>query len=155
MSKHRMIGLLVIIALVVIIAEFLLNYRQPEVVTPSILPPSAPVVEVSPLPVAQPLVDGQAEDKKLIAVRYEQAWVMQVASYKDALPADALVEHLQAKAFDAFAYPIEVEGKSYVRVSVGPVATHEDAERLKADLLEKMKLAGFITPYEPSHEVAE
>lgn len=155
MNKHRIIGLLVIIAIIVISAEFLLNYRQPEIVTPSILPPPASVEAVQHLPVAQPVVDSAAEDKKLVAVRLEQAWVVQVASYKDMITADALVEHLQAKAFDAFAYPIDVEGKLYIRVSVGPVATHQDAERLKADLLEKMKLAGFITPYTPNNEVSK
>ena len=170
MNKHRIIGLLVIIALIVITTEFLLNYRKPEVATPSILPPAAiiqeqaivtedpvteqPVVE-QPLPVAEPLVDNAAEDKKLIATRNEQAWVVQVASYSDQPRADKLVATLQAKAFDAFSYSIVTNSKTYVRVSVGPVATKQDAEVLKAQLLEKAKLAGFVNPYTPDDEASQ
>ncbi len=172
MNKHRIIGLLVIIALVVITTEFLLNYRKPDI-APSVelSPPEAvqdqavivgeplvmdqvPSQEQEVVPMAVPLVDNAVEDKKLTAVRNEQAWVVQVASYSDQPRADKLVAALKAKLFDAFSYSVKSNGKAYIRVCVGPVATRQNAELVKAELLEKTKLAGFVNPYTPQDEAS-
>lgn len=69
----------------------------------------------------------------------EGHWAVQAGSFSERSRADSVAKDLKAKGFAAFVMPVEVHGKDYFRVRVGPQATREAAENVAAKLRKQYK----------------
>ena len=183
MNKHRIVGFVVVVALIVIVTELLLNYHSPSKVSTIEIaqPPMPELVEDSDsINIQQlnsneengsladdeatqnnhgnesPLTDmpttKAASSDKNSASSFVNAWVVQLASVTDRSRADQLVSRLRAHGFDAFSYSVVSNGKKYIRINAGPVATSADAKKLMQNLKQKEKLQGILVRYSPSNE---
>jgi len=171
--KQRLVGAVVLVALVVIFVPMLLD-DEPVItssITKSNIPPQpkrdypTQVVskkEVKPLvPAAASKVEPTkaAESKpivKLVTVASKaepktrvglSAWVVQVASFGKRTNADKLMKRLQAKKLSAFVEQASVDRKTVFRVRVGPEVDHKKAEGIRAQIEREFKLKGKIERY--------
>ncbi len=167
--KQRLVGAVVLMALVVIFVPMLLD-DEPVVtsggITKSNIPPqpegdfpirSVPRKEVVPLRPAASVVEparvaGTESGEKPVKPAPEartglSAWVVQVASFKQRANAGRLVKRLQAKKLSAFVEQASVAGKTVFRVRVGPEVDRKRAEAIRARIERQFKLKGKIERY--------
>ncbi len=71
-------------------------------------------------------------------------WRVQVGSFRSASNARGLRDRLDGEGFDASVDEREVGDEALYRVRVGPVASSEAAEALKADLAGRAGLDGVV-----------
>lgn len=166
--KQRLIGAVVLVALMVIFLPMLLSSDElePEEVLVDI--PERPVVpsfeitapvksieqkdtqtavdqpEVDQKHTLQQLVDKEVDDKKLPV-----SWTLQVASFKDRKNAEKLRDTLRQSGYKAYMkYRLDVEPKM-VRVMVGPVLERKEIDKIKAAISSQHKLDGVVVRYLP------
>jgi len=60
-----------------------------------------------------------------------KAWAVQVKAAPDKPSADAWVNRLKSKGYDAFVVEADIRGKTWYRVRVGSFDTRQDAEKLR------------------------
>ncbi len=166
--KQRLVGAVVLVALVVIFVPMLLD-DEPMVtssITKSNIPPqpgsdfptrTVPRKEVKPLlPAASAIESTKAARSKPEAKPAKtapkartglSAWVVQVASFEKRANANKLVKRLQAKKLSAFLEQASVDGKTVFRVRVGPEVDHKKAEAIRARIERRFKLKGKIERY--------
>jgi DedD protein len=76
-----------------------------------------------------------------------QAWVVQVGSFGSEPNALALRDKLRAQGYAAFVEKMQVDGKSVVRVGVGPETIKTRSEQLRDKLAHDMGLSGLVVAY--------
>lgn len=73
-------------------------------------------------------------------------YTVQVASIGDVANAQAMVKELVDNGFDAYYYPVKVEGKTYYRIRCGRFNTREEAMKYSRRLEREQNLNGiFVT----------
>jgi len=171
--KQRLVGAVVLVALVVIFVPMLLddepvvtssitksnippqpkrNYPTQTVSkkeTKPLIPTAASKVEptkiTEPKPVAKPATVAPKNEPK--TREGLSAWVVQVASFTKRTNADKLMKRLQAKKISAFVEQASVNKKTVFRVRVGPEVDHKKAEDIRAKIEREFKLKGKIERY--------
>jgi len=166
--KQRLVGAVVLVALVVIFVPMLLD-DEPMVtssITKSNIPPrpksnfQTKIVsqkEVKPLvPASSKIAPAKATGSKpkakpVTAVPKTRAglsaWVVQVASFGKRANANKLMKRLQAKKLSAFVEQASVDRKTVFRVRVGPEVDHKKAEGIRSRIEREFKLKGKIERY--------
>jgi DedD protein len=76
-------------------------------------------------------------------------WTVQLASFSDTQNADQLKEKLLDDKFHAYTESFQTNGKSVVRVFVGPEVTKKGAESIQRQLQQRYQLEGMIVRYVP------
>ncbi|MET3010325.1 SPOR domain-containing protein, partial [Stenotrophomonas koreensis] len=71
-------------------------------------------------------------------------WVVQLGAFSNAAEAEALRERMRAAGFSAFVEQVPTDRGSLSRVRVGPVASREAAEQLKAQLAARTGSSGMV-----------
>jgi len=170
--KQRLVGAVVLVALVVIFVPMLLD-DEPMVtsnITESNIPPQpkrdypTKIVskkEVKPLvPAVSKVESTKAADSKpkiesvIVAPKAEpktrvglSAWIVQVASFGKRENADKLMKRLQAKKLSAFVEQASVDRKTVFRVRVGPEIDRKKMEDIRTRIEREFKLKGKIERY--------
>jgi len=169
--KQRLVGAIVLVALVVIFVPMLLD-DEPIVtsgITKSNIPPQPksdfPIrtvsrKEVKPLVSASKIeptktTDSMPKAKTVTAAPKPapkarvglSAWVVQVASFEKRENANKLMNRLQAKKLSAFVEQASVDRKTVFRVRVGPEVDHKKAEAIRGRIEREFKLKGKIERY--------
>ncbi len=105
-------------------------------------PASSPVSESTPEP---------ATDKPTVShlPAFNNVWMVQLGTFSDAENAYRLRDKLRKDGFDAHTKPIEVKGKSAIRVFTGPFVNKRDAERAKQKVDGKYKVDSLLVFFEP------
>jgi len=75
------------------------------------------------------------------------AWVVQLGSFTAEANATGLVERLKKDGYTAFIEPVNDAEKVSYRVRVGPELSEADADRVRDELAEKVKLKGIVMRY--------
>ena len=148
-NKHRIIGIVVIIALLAIFIPPVLNRVKPPVgivKTQFIAPP----------PPKQPkyVINKQTKplrittlDKKAVPAH---AWVIQLASFSDPANAKILQENLRKQGFAAYMQTAKnSKGITITRVLVGPEVSLKRAKKVLTKLEKKNHLKGQIISFKP------
>lgn len=177
MSKHRLIGLIVLAAIVLIAIQLLPSHQKErnnfDVVSLNI--PSEPALSPNQKEEntqatydgqTEPEIDHQAKEVEITlakedvkqslpkivtanpAEQYNNGWVVQLASYSSDKYADILVDKLKSAGYDAFTYKTVVHNAQAVRVYVGPVTNIKEAELLTGQLTNAVGIKGIIVRYE-------
>lgn len=95
--------------------------------------PSTPVAtEPAPVPVA------------------EGGWVVQQASFSSQSNAESFRQTLAAQGYNAYVRAGQVDGKSIVRVYVGPLSSREAATRIRDELQRRHQSKGLVVAYDDS-----
>lgn len=90
--------------------------------------------------------DTPAHDVPAAAIPAKTAtgWAVQVGAFASQTDADNRRDSLRKSGYAAFVEPIKTEKGTLYRVRVGPHALRADAEKVKAELKDKLKLDGTI-----------
>lgn len=145
--KQRVIGAIVLIALVVIFVPMLLQRSPTNIESigqftqrPSMSTPVAP--DTASL--------GQVSNQNTDAVQpIAEAWVVQLGTFSNKHNANQLLKRLQANGFTSYQYQNKVANKTLIRVYVGPEVKKSEAQKLQQLLLQKMRLKGTLVPFNP------
>ncbi|HLD16178.1 MAG TPA: SPOR domain-containing protein [Coxiellaceae bacterium] len=143
-TKHRVIGLLVILALGAIFIPLLFsesNLLTAKLVLSSHMPtpPALPDVNL------QPPTEAQVVSSVTLPV-LPDAWVIELGLFSSP-SSEALVERLRAAGFDAYSRSDVKEGQTALRVFVGPEINKHVLEAQNEQLKKTFKLDGTLKPY--------
>ena len=174
-AKQRMIGAIVLLAIVAIFLSLLLHNPNPstnlsmtttaplalnKTIVQLQLLPSVPKIDstglqsTSSLPV---LVSKSTQSKNLVqqhAPYYVKslfskipiAWTIQVAVFTNHDNARRLLQQLQKKGFDAY-LKRTYEDKIITRVFIGPEINHNKLHKIQEELKKRIRLNGIIKKY--------
>jgi len=162
--KQRLIGAVVLVALMVIFLPMLFSsgdLEPAEVLVDIPEKPPIPTFEISepvkpseqrqaekaqpkPQQTLQELVDKEVDENKLPV-----SWALQVASFKERDNAEKLRDKLRKAGYKAYIkYRLDVEPKM-IRVLVGPVLKRSEIDKIKAAITRHQKLEGVVVRYLP------
>jgi len=164
--KQRLIGALVLVALMVIFLPMLFSngdLEPAEVLVDIPKKPPIPTFEISepvkpseqrqaekaqpkpkPQQTLQELVDKEVDVNKLPV-----SWALQVASFKERDNAEKLRDKLRKAGYKAYIkYRLDVEPKM-IRVLIGPVLERTEIDKIKAAIVRHHKLEGVVVRYLP------
>lgn len=167
--KQRVVGALVLLALAVIFLPVLFDRDPmtpvdrtsqipppPQVVTVEIkqpeMPesiPAAPDPETMYVPEETREVTPVPEPSGLSADGTPNAWVLQVASFRQREHGYALRDKLNAKGFPAFARDISQNNGVIVRVYVGPKLDKQSLLEVKNAVEKEFGLQSLVLPFAP------
>lgn len=168
--QQRLVGTLVLVAIVLLIAPVLFDAqgRVPEKITQ--IPPQPKPVDFSSLAEIEPsnlelpelptpeTVEVEAEleptpiaettSSIVAAVENTGSWSVQVASFRDAKKASALLEQLRTDQLQAYSRDKTLsDGTLFSQVFVGPVSTREQANALLSQIKEEYSLQGLVVRF--------
>ena len=172
--KQRLVGAVVLVALVVIFVPMLLddepmvtssitktnippqpkrNYpartvskKEVKPLVPAVVSKVEPTKAAEPKPIVKSVTVAPKTEPKKARVGLS-AWVVQVASFGKRTNADKLMKRLQAKKLSAFVEQASVDRKTVFRVRVGPEVDHKKAEGIRSRIEREFKLKGKIERY--------
>lgn len=145
--KQRIVGAVVLIAVIIIFAPMLTRHQALNVTSFSNLA-EKPDVEKANFKTAQDFTKAASMPAKT-AEPVTKAWVVQLGTFSQKNRAEMLVKRLQAQGYASYTYDVAQGSKQYTRVYVGPEIQRTKAEALKKDLADKYKLQGRIVPFNP------
>lgn len=102
----------------------------------------APVNSVGSEQTAEP--EGTASAARDRPSEGPGAWMIQVASLTNGEGAQRLVNELKTNGFSASVSKVQLDGKTYYRVRLGPVTSHDKAQAMAADLKAKAGYQGQV-----------
>lgn len=109
------------------------------------LPVKQPPVRV-PLPVKKPIIAPRNESKAALPSAKQtpplSAWAVQVASFSEKSSAAKLTSDLQQLKYPAFVVPVDIKGKRWFRVRIGPEVDKKRATQV-VERLRKIKGKGL------------
>ncbi|MCK9503035.1 MAG: SPOR domain-containing protein [Porticoccaceae bacterium] len=115
--------------------------------------PAAPRQDVKPTSTAvkevAPTKQPPAETPKLAGSGLPEAWVIQVASYRESETAEKLSARLQGAGFKAFVRPAMAGAVKVYRVYVGPHVLRQNADKEKARIDASLGVKSLVLPFEP------
>ena len=141
--RERLVGALVLVAVVVLLVPAILKGRAPQ---PPAAPESAPVRRIempigdqAPAPeeqvlVPEPLMEETEPAPPGAAVVTGAAWAVQLGAFSNKAKAEQLVAELRKRQFSAFVLEYRASGKVLYRVRVGPEQDRGRAEATAARL---------------------
>lgn len=159
MNKHRIIGLIVLLAVIVMGVQFLLSYQkigglhtrlqayrsppvpplQPEMTSPE----HAPAIQSADA-LMQERFDTTADPVPAVP-----AWIVQVASLSTETSAQILLAQLQKLGLDAFIYASSSQGQPSYRVCAGPFTQQQVAVAALSTIAKSLKITGILKQYTP------
>lgn len=155
MNKHRIIGLIVLMAVAVMIGQYCLNYskgnRHAFQTRRSL--PIAPLDKNMTAPDNAPRVQSTETlieehfDTSIENVAVVPAWIVQVAILSSETSAQRLTQQLKELGLDAFLSPMQLQGKAVYRVAAGPFTQQTLALSALSAIQEKLKVTGILKPY--------
>ena len=74
-------------------------------------------------------------------------FAVQLGAFGQAADANALRDRARAAGFSAFVEQVRTDNGVLNRVRIGPVASREQAEQLKAQVAAKVGIAGMVRPH--------
>ena len=86
----------------------------------------------------------KVDPKANASVTGARAWAVQVASFSERRSADALQQRLQKKGYRAFVVTSQLDGRTTVRVRIGPDLIRADADRIRAEVERDFKLQAMV-----------
>lgn len=160
MNKHRVVGLIVLLALAVIGWQFFLSYqklshnnaplqayRSPPIAAP--LQPQMTSADNAPsIQSAEALMEEHFASTPDVATAVP-AWIVQVASLSNEAAAQTLMNQLKASGFDAFIFSLVIQGKQSFRVCAGPFTEQQLAIATLSTIQERLKITGILKQYIP------
>lgn len=118
---------------------------QQQAVKPTESKPAAPPASVASAPAAplkvvpKPQLAGPTTGAK--------AWAVQVGSFSQRKNAEALRNRLRKMGYPAFVTSSEADGKTIVRVRIGPELARVEADRIKSEIERQLKLQAMVVPH--------
>jgi len=107
----------------------------------------------SDLPASVVALDGaqtstkSANDKLDAVARPKIGFAVQVGAFSDKADADGLVARLKKAGFIGFSEPVKTASGTLYRVRVGPEITRAEAEQLRTNVSNKLKLDGIVVSH--------
>jgi len=170
--KHRLIGLLVLIAIGVIFLPELFHGGRPRQIDAMPDVPPAPTINAVPLVEPKPVAELASEPKRsatdvyALAPKEEKeenpagrpvldahglpnAWVLQVGVFSDADKAKNLKQALQAKGYHAFTRSLVRDNKPLVRVLIGPELDKQKLLAIKTSVDRDAEVKSRVVKFEP------
>ncbi|WP_257285945.1 SPOR domain-containing protein [Endozoicomonas sp. SESOKO1] len=170
--KQRLIGAVVLLALLIIIAPALFRGGETHPLVTSRSSPEAPKLESPPVPafvdqldIPQDVVEVVSSSAEIVlepeSVRADKAtgidekghlkaWSLQLATFADKANADNLERQLKNKGYSAFQKKIATEkGKVFYRVYIGPEVRPDELQQIKVTIRKAMGLEGILVRYVP------
>lgn len=162
--KHRLIGAVVLVSVVVILAPLILSEQEPpaELKTVSDAPDkgAAPVVVPAPAVSEYTLPEppsGPAPEQKPAttpapkapadAAKPSKGWVVQVGIFANAGNATRLSERLKQQGHDVLLDSIDQNNEKRTRLRVGPFADKDAAQQAQAKIQQQAGVAGAVATY--------
>lgn len=159
MNKHRIIGFIVLLALVMMGIQFLLSYQKMSSLhshlqayrAPPEPPLSAEMTSARHAPTIQSTDVLVQEHFGMTAdpIPAVPAWIVQVASLSNEASAEALLARLKEVEQDAFIYPLLLQGQQTYRVCVGPFTQQQVAVEALSAVAKSLKITGILKQYTP------
>jgi len=158
-TKQRLVGILVLIAILAIFLPVLFHTSQPstEARLTVKIPAKPAEPQVALLEKAKPEVTPVARsstaapvstDPKELPVDTPEAWVIQLGSFSDKSNADRLIKKLRKKGFEAYSrVDTTTKGAHLNRVYVGPEIRLSSAKQLLKKLHHSFHLNGVVRKY--------
>lgn len=155
MNKHRIIGLIVLLAIAVLLGQYLLNYYQGRTSHLQVYrsPPLAPLNAKMTSPDNAPKIQTT---EVLLEKHFDSvpenvpavpAWIVQVAILSNDASAQALLSQLKNLGLDAFILPTSLQGKSVYRIVAGPFTQQVLAVNALTTIQEHLKVTGILKQY--------
>lgn len=108
---------------------------------PAPAPAPKPAVVATPKPAPAPAARPAASPAPAASAL---GWVVQLGAFSNANEANALRERVRGAGFSAFVEQVPSDSGTLNRVRVGPVASREAAEQLKAQLAARTGASGMV-----------
>ena len=105
-------------------------------------PAEKPVVKPVEAPVEKPVAKAPAPASAPAAASV--GWAVQLGAFSNADEANALRDRLRSGGFSAFVEQVPTDRGSLTRVRVGPVASREAAEQLRAQVAARQGVSGMV-----------
>lgn len=86
----------------------------------------------------------KVDPKASTTVTGARAWAVQVASFSERRSADALQQRLRKKGYRAFVVTSQLDGRTTVRVRIGPDLIRADADRIRSEVERDFKLQAMV-----------
>lgn len=151
---QKLLSIIVLIAMGIIILPFILLHE--EVANPTIHQyKSAPASPTSSQVDHSGVIGFLSRLKshtKLLLHKPPSAWMIKITTVLPEADGDAIVANLRAQEFSAYTEVVNPTTKT-VRIKVGPVIKHKDAEEIVTKLQGSFpQLKGVIVSYDPMKE---
>jgi DedD protein len=159
--KQRLIGAVVLVALMIVFLPMLLSDKQVKKTDILIEMPAKPSVtdfslsgskDVAAKPSNEQLTEQTLEElagKKFDNNNLPVSWTLQVGSFKERANAEKLRDVLRKNGYKAYLkFQVNVEPK-IIRVFVGPVLDRKTIDDIKASIDRAHKLDGVVVRYLP------
>lgn len=170
--KQRLIGAVVLLALLIILAPALFRGGETHPLVSSMPAPEAPRLEPPPVPVFVNQLSVPPDVVEVVSTSSEEvleqndavkssgvddeghlkAWSLQLATFADKSNARNLEKQLKSKGYSAYQKKSSTEkgkGKVFYRVYIGPEARPLELEQLKSKLKKEMGLEGILVRFVP------
>ena len=109
---------------------------------PVVTEPAAPAAEPEPAPAEQPAAPVPATSG---------GWVIQQASFSSVDNAEGFRKTLAGQGYNAYTRSAQTDGKTIVRVYVGPLESREAAARVRDELQRRHQNKGLILAHDDSN----
>lgn len=86
----------------------------------------------------------KVDPKASTPVTGARAWAVQVASFSERKSADALQQRLRKKGYRAFVVSSQLDGRTTVRVRIGPDLIRAEADRIRTEVERDFKLQAMV-----------
>lgn len=158
MTKHRIIGFVVLLAILVIIGQYFLNgfhsgkrhlhvFRSPPIElldSKEITPDNAPKVQST-----ETLIEQRSDDISLPQQAMSGlAWTVQVVTVRKQDSAKSVLKQLQNAGFDSFISPVSLPEGPLYRVLAGPFLEHQAAIDAIGIIQKKLNMTGILKSYD-------
>jgi len=179
MIKQRLVGALVLVALMVIFLPMIFDEDQARQAELLELPPRPDIprldlerpvppswaagsqqnitpteeaevpVEVQPTPIVSEVTESQASVSEVPDSTIPQGWTLQLASFQDPTNAEALRDKLRDAGFKAYIQQRPGSQPQMLRVMIGPELKREEMEQIKTQVNKAFKIEGIVVEFEP------
>jgi len=166
--KQRLIGAVVLVALMIIFLPMFFGDRNVEIVDILSEMPAKPAIPEFDITKPVPPVEKRKAEKPEIQTKSQQkkvlqeligkkvdanslpvSWTLQVASFKERTNAEKLRDRLRKGGYKAYTkFRHDVEPKM-IRVFVGPVLERKTIDGIKTSISKQFKLDGVVVRYLP------
>ena len=169
--KQRLIGAVVLLALLIILAPALFRGGETHPLVTSRSSPEAPQLDSPPVPafvdhldVPQDIVEVVSSSEVILEPESDRAeratgvdekghlkaWSLQLATFADKNNARNLEKQLKSKGYSAFQKTVSTEkGKMFYRVYIGPEVRPDELQKLKVTIKKEMGLEGILVRFTP------
>ena len=168
--KHRIVGAIILVALLVIFVPMLLNENEPppELKGGREMPPRGETTETRVI--VAPVADEEAKPKKNFEAvtktetplapikenpakasatsdKIAQGWVIQVGTFSNTDNANHLRDRLKGHGHTVHMESVTLAGKKALRLRVGPFRDKEQAVKAQAQIRKELHVQGVVQSY--------